>query len=48
VEFASVQNEDLDGLRPVEIVDAYYFERGWTTVGDAKLVKDYVTGDQPL
>jgi acetoacetate decarboxylase len=42
VELASVQNEDLAGLRPIEIVDAYYFERGWTTVGDAKLVRDYV------
>jgi acetoacetate decarboxylase len=37
----SVQNEDLEGLKPVEIVDAYYFERGWTTTGNAKLVKDY-------
>lgn len=41
VQFEDVDNEDLAGLRPVEIVDAYYFERGWTTVGDAKLITDY-------
>lgn len=41
VALESVQNEDLDGLQPVEIVDAYYFERGWTTTGNAKLIRDY-------
>lgn len=41
VNLESVQNEDLAGIQPLEIVGAYYFERGWTTKGDAKLVIDY-------
>jgi len=34
-------NEDLEGLAPLEVIDAYYFRRGWTTTGRAKLLIDY-------
>lgn len=41
VAFRDGPNEDLGGLQPVEIVDAYYFKRGWTTTGSASLLIDY-------
>jgi len=40
VQMFDVPNEDLDGLRPVEIVDAFAFQRGWTTKAGARLLRD--------
>jgi len=40
VQMFDVPNEDLAGLRPVEIVDAFAFQRGWTTKAGAKLLRD--------
>ena len=41
VVFQDGSNEDLGGLEPIEIVDAYHFKRGWTTTGVATLLIDY-------
>ena len=40
VELFDVPNEELAGLRPVEIVDAFAFQRGWTTTAGARLLRD--------
>ncbi|GGM08370.1 MULTISPECIES: acetoacetate decarboxylase family protein [Micromonospora] len=33
-------NEDLDGFQPLEIVDAFTFQRGWTTKAGATLLRE--------
>jgi hypothetical protein len=40
LELFDVPNEELAGLRPVEFVDAFAFQRGWTTSAGAKLLRD--------
>lgn len=39
--FTDALNEDLDGLQPVEIVDAFAFQRGWTTKTAANLIEEH-------
>ena len=38
--FPDALNEELDGLQPLEIVDAFTFQRGWTTKTGAKLLRE--------
>ena len=33
-------NEDLGGLQPIEVVDAFAFQRGWTTTTGATLLRE--------
>lgn len=42
VKLGESDNEALLPLQPKEIVGAYYFKRGWTTSGQAQLLRDYV------
>jgi len=44
VRLFDVPNEDLEGLRPVEIVDSFAFQRGWTTNATAQLLRDDTAG----
>lgn len=39
--FEDAPNEELGGLAPLEIVDAYAFQRGWTTKAGASMLIDY-------
>jgi acetoacetate decarboxylase len=38
--FHDAFNEDLEGFAPLEIVDAFTFQRGWTTTAGAKLLRE--------
>lgn len=38
VNLGTSPTEELDGLQPVEIVDAFAYERGWTTDATARLL----------
>ncbi len=38
--FPEALNEELEGLEPLEIVDAFTFQRGWTTTTGAKLLRE--------
>ena len=41
VRFFDAPNEELAAFEPVEIVDAFAYQRGWTTKAGATLVRDY-------
>lgn len=41
VNLGDSDNEELLPLKPLEIVDAYYFKRGWTTAAKTELLIDY-------